>query len=701
MSKGFLKSSINGVWELEKLMSENKGVILYGAGEVCEKILAYLENEDKIDYVKKIIVTHLTGIVNKRHGIEINEYCADRYDNRYPIIITPISCDIQNEIVDFLVKDEVKTVYLIQKDFEKNIDNLLQDIKYSKSIKKIQKYVKNLNCNKIVEDVRFFSFPYWDAYSPFSAVPCLVAQLRQNGYKAGQVDLGILCTHWMINNKWKDAADLCTSQKFYKNNIENYRKNLYISYEEFIDDMWFFKKDRFDVGLVKEKYLEMNYVQKRVLDAFYRNIYSLDASRFDFEQCRDLERDVEHYIQSNFLEEITSNEIISIFENLPEILGFSITSIEQFLPACLLAKIVKDIWPEKIIIMGGSCADLFIKCQYKKKTDIYKFFDYIIVGEGETSISLLMDFLVKGWGNYDEIPNLLHIDEGEQPFFAEQIIENVNMLFIPDYDGLDLDLYLSPEKILPYQSSRGCHYGYCAFCNHDEKYRHHYRTKNMKNVVEELVYLSQKYDVNNFQFVDEAIRPDCFRQMVEEMDKKEEFKEINWFFYSRVSRQYDKELLERAYKNGCRMVMFGVESFNQRLLNFIKKGIYAETSKYCLELFHNCKIKTYAWLMCNLPSETVQEAREDLANVHEMEKFIDAFSVGPFFLSRNTDMYANPEKYNITYIDETNQYRFMSHNNGEEINKDDMLKFYFQEYEKYQLEFFSTGNRYTLFWEDL
>ena len=532
-------------------------------------------------------------------------------------------------------------------------------------------------------------------------MPCLVAQLQENGYKAGQVDLGILCTHWMINNKWKEAADICTSKEFYKNNIENYRKNPYISYKEFMEDMWFFKKDRFDIDLVKRKYLDMNSVQKRVLDAFYRNIYNLDASSFDFDQCQNLENAVEYYIQSNFLEEITSNEIVPIFKNLPKILGFSITSMEQFLPACLLAKIVKDIWPEKIIIMGGSCADLFIKCQYEKKTDIYKFFDYIIVGEGETAISLLMDFLIKGQGNCDEIPNLLHIDEYGQPIFVEQIIEDVNMLCIPDYDGLDLDLYLSPNKILPYQSSRGCHYGYCAFCNHDEKYRHHYRTKDMKKVVEELIYLSQKYDVKNFQFVDEAIRPDCFRGMVEEMNKREEFKEINWFFYSRVSRQYDKELLEKAYKNGCRMVMFGVESFNQRLLNFIKKGINAETSKFCLELFHNCKIKTYAWLMCNLPSETVQEAREDLANVREMEKYIDAFSVGPFFLSRNTDMYANPGKYNITYIDETNQYRFMSHNNGEEINKDEMLEFYFQEYEKYQLDFFSTGNRYTLFWESL
>lgn len=122
--------------------------------------------------------------------------------------------------------------------------------------------------------------------------------------------------------------------------------------------------------------------------------------------------------------------------------------------------------------------------------------------------------------------------------------------------------------------------------------------------------------------------------MVEEMEHNEEFHGITWFFYSRVSRRYEEELLRKAYKNGCRMVMFGVESFNQRLLDFIKKGIRAETSKYCLCLFNRNKIKTYAWMMNNLPSETLEEAYKDLDEIKKMISYIDAFSVGPFMLAK-------------------------------------------------------------------
>ena len=39
--------------------------------------------------------------------------------------------------------------------------------------------------------VLFLTPPYWDVYSPFSAVPSLVAVLKENGIHARQFDLGI------------------------------------------------------------------------------------------------------------------------------------------------------------------------------------------------------------------------------------------------------------------------------------------------------------------------------------------------------------------------------------------------------------------------------------------------------------------------------------------------------------------------------
>ncbi len=221
----------------------------------------------------------------------------------------------------------------------------------------------------------------------------------------------------------------------------------------------------------------------------------------------------------------------------------------------------------------------------------------------------------------------------------------------------------------------------------------------MKKVVEDMVFLSRKYGARCFQFVDEAIHPDCFREMVEEMAKNKEFQDITWFFYSRVSRKYDAELLKNAYENGCRMVMFGVESFNQRLLNFIKKGIMSETSKYCLQIFHDNHIKTYAWMMDNLPSETMEEAYGDLDELKKMMPYIDAFCIGAFMLVKNSDMYKNLAEYNIMSTNVDDPCRFQSHYDGKMIDKDEMLRFHREEYFRFQLEVFLTGNRYTLFFD--
>jgi len=565
-----------------------------------------------------------------------------------------------------------------------------------KRIEWVRKFKERQSAAKeLQDDILLISPPYWDTYSPFSAVPCLVAALKKAGFRARQVDMGIHCIHHVIKKHWKKAADRCMTPSFYEDRIREYVGNVYQTYEDYLNALWFFRGEEYDFARVKREYFGLNAVQKLVVDIFYNYIYNSDKSGIDFNRCTDIEAAVNTWNAVELVETLEETGAV-LFQDIPAVVGISITSTIQFIPGCVLAELFRACRPDVTVIMGGSCADLFFKSAYPRKTDIAKYFDYVIQGEGETSVTQLMRFLRQG-GDRSTIPNLAFLDENQELHFGEQIVENVSELPAPDYDGLDLSLYLAPEVILPYQTSRGCHYGQCAFCNHDEKYRHNYRSKRMDIVVEELVYLSKRYHVQNFQFVDEAIRPDCFATMVEEMDRHPEFENIQWFFYSRVSRRYNKELLLKARKNGCRMVMFGVESLNQRLLNFIKKGISAETSRYCLNLFHGCGIKTYAWLMSNLPSETLEEAREDLEAVKGLRDVIDTFSVSPFGLYPNTDMYANPERYNITRINLEDPTRFDSHHDGEVINKDAMLEFHKSEYRRYRTREYGISNRYALF----
>lgn len=692
------------VQEMKDWLQTKSKINLYGAGKVCNKLLEVVRNLQLLDRVDNIYVTSLDRSGSREvQGIELQEYTQGALDSA--IVLLAVGKKAKIQILRELADEKCDEIVVLAEHFEWLLDRFMLG---DKNVEMKQKYMElqdkiltySEKCTEKQEhrsDILFLSPPFWDVYSPFSAVPCLVGALKKEGYKCRQVDVGIKCFHFLLKTQWRQHASYFLTREFFKDNVLEYEKNPYSLWEEYVKGMWFLQGDEFDYSFMKSKYKELNAVQKRVLDALYTRVYSTNMSNIDFDECKSIDEALERYMPLGLYETL-SEEIIDVFCNIPDVVGISITSTGQFIPGCILSKLLKKCKPEVKIVVGGSCLDLFAKSSYEVKEDINKYFDYIIVGEGETAIVRLMQYF-EGKISLSDVPNLLLINKDGTISYTEKMVENVTDLPIADYDGLELDLYMAPETILPYQTSRGCHYGYCAFCNHDEKYRHNYRSKDAKTVVQDLLTLSEKYNVNHFQFVDEAIRPDCFKEMVDEMERYGKFKEIKWFYYSRVSRQYDEEILDKAKRNGCEMVMFGVETLNQRLLNFIKKGISADVSRYCLQLFHRQGIKTYAWLMCNLPSETLEEAEADLEEVKGMHEYIDAFSVGPFMLVRNTDMYLNPESYGITEINHRDPFRFASCYEGIEIDREKMLEFYHNKYAKYQMQACFMGNRYTVFFE--
>lgn len=691
---------IDDVFKLKKVV-ENNSLYIYGAGTICKLIMKLLRDDAINADIKGILVTSVkdNDIVHSFHNIPIFEY-DDSYKNENILMaLSPLHLqEVMNHITFGL------NVHFLSEDMEEKLNERLNEINNRNALSyrvKLEKEIieKGKKCNKTDVDIMLLTPPYWDIYSPFSATACLSASLKRDGITVFQNDIGIQCFHNAIKNKYKDISEKFMSKNYYNDIVKKYEKNNYLTYEEYRQALWFFDKDYFDFNKVKKKYFSMSNVQKRVIDEFYMRINAIDTIDMNFDDNKHtIDDNMKKNAFINLLETLLSDSLETIYEKKPKILGFSVTSSFQFLTACEIAKLFREFLPDTQFLFGGSCADLFVRSAYKNKLEIYKYFDYILIGEGETALKELLRYTGHKT-NIDKVPNLVHIKDDNSITIDEVVIEDVISLPTPDYDDLDLSLYMAPELILPYQSSRGCHYGYCAFCNHDEKYRHNYRSKQMEQVVKDILKLHYRYKANYFQFVDEAIRPDCFKLMIDEMDKHEEFKKIKWFYYSRVSMQYDLQTVIKAKKNGCSMVMFGIETFNQRLLNFIKKGINVETSRYCLKLFHENGIKTYAWLMSALPSETMDDAEKDFMDLKKEIKNIDAFSIGSFFLSKNTDMYMSPSKYNITRINDDDPYDFDSHYEGEKIDRRKIMDFVKYKYAIYQIRRHMYDNRYTVFFE--
>ena len=149
------------------------------------------------------------------------------------------------------------------------------------------------------------------------------------------------------------------------------------------------------------------------------------------------------------------NPYISVFNGLLQtmrdqygLIGISITSQSQLLPALTLSRMIKKQMPGTHITVGGYLITSRIDTIRRTPTLFEHFFDSAILYEGEVPLLNLIRRLEKG-ENLDGMPNLLHRVR-EQMILADTSEPAISIdPPTPDFDGLPLHLYFSPVPTLP------------------------------------------------------------------------------------------------------------------------------------------------------------------------------------------------------------------------------------------------------------
>ena len=516
-------------------------------------------------------------------------------------------------------------------------------------------------------DILFMTPPMWDVYSPFSAVPCLVAELKKHGIKAKNIDIGIMVFHEMFNRNWHKESKILLRKNFYENRVSSYIHKDFKTYEEYLAKIEFLNNEELKMKDFQKIYPSLDFVQQGVFDILVKNLIKDYSVSIDVFRKITLDQLVDQFDISTIFNAIEEFRLTEDFLNLPKIVGLSITSQSQFVPALGIIQILKAFKPDVKIIAGGSYLATIKKANPDALIQLLEnYADFVVIGEGETAVRMFVEHIKDNKHALSSIPNLIYLNHS-QLYSTNNILEDVTTLCTPDYEGIDFSLYLAQEPILSYQTSRGCFWGHCAFCNHEESYRRNFRIKKVETVVSNLRTLTERYHIYNFQFVDEAIEPKYFIEFVEALSKEEFSQKIKWFYYSRVSPLYNDEIVQKAKQCGCEMVMFGVETFNQRLLTFVKKGTTTKNIISNLELFHRNGIKTHAWLMWGLPTQTEEELLADIEILSQNLKNIDVCSLGRFYLNVHCDMYKCQKLFGITKSNKLDGYDFESQNNGKTI----------------------------------
>lgn len=345
-------------------------------------------------------------------------------------------------------------------------------------------------------------------------------------------------------------------------------------------------------------------------------------------------------IFSDFYEQ----NINKILELNPDIIGISVNSTTQIVSALTLAHILKKRTTATISI-GGNFFSRVTDALEKTPEFFETFCDYVSTDEGELPTLQLFKYLSDEI-NIEEVANLLYLKDGKVIVNEKKEILPLNEQPLSDLSDFNLEKYFTPSIVLPQQSSRGCYWGKCSFCDHD--FGQKLTMKTVDKFVNELEMLNKKYNIKHFELIDECISPSYMKNMAEKIKSKN--LDIYWFNNARLENGFTQDILSKAYNAGLRMLLWGFESGSEKIMKLINKGIDIPNREEILSTSRNIGIWNFAFIFFGFPSETREDAIETIEYIKKHTDIISSYGRSVFTLGKHTTLMNTPEKYHITKI---------------------------------------------------
>src|SRR5438552_825714 len=164
----------------------------------------------------------------------------------------------------------------------------------------------------------------------------------------------------------------------------------------------------------------------------------------------------------------------------PDVVGISIVLQQQIFSTMTFCKLIKEQFPNIHVTIGGNTVTR-LRDVLPGTPNLFALFDSAVIYEGETAFLQLVEAVGAG-RELAGIPNLMYRDASGIHASSLSYAEDMSSLPPPDFDGLPLEKYFIPHRILPYLATRGCYWVRWEFCDHGEGYTAGYRTKKIEEI---------------------------------------------------------------------------------------------------------------------------------------------------------------------------------------------------------------------------
>jgi hypothetical protein len=408
----------------------------------------------------------------------------------------------------------------------------------------------------------------------------------------------------------------------------------------------FFDEDRYRESLfVIDRWLDVVsslYFPTRMTVVDNQLSYSIYSSR-------DIIKAIHDETQNPYLDLYRRFFLPGFTQDTPDFVGVSITATSQIIPGLTLCRLIKEQFPQVHVTVGGSIFTRLVD-NLRRCDRLFEVTDDFIVFEGETAL-LEMIHQLEGRRDFSKVPNLIWRQDGKitvnQPFYSENLAEHP----APNYKGFPLDQYLAPSTVLPVQFSRGCYYKDCAFCALTLDHQN-FRQKDPIKVVDELEALSKLHNTPFFFFTDECLALSPTKRLCKELINRN--LDLQWTAELRFEKNLSRELLSSMREAGCQKIVFGLETYNARLMDFMVKGITQENvARICSDCV-DLGIAVHCYVIVGFPTETEEESLETMNFIVDNTKLNTSygFSCQPclFDLEKEAPIMSDPGAYGVQRI---------------------------------------------------
>ncbi len=337
-----------------------------------------------------------------------------------------------------------------------------------------------------------------------------------------------------------------------------------------------------------------------------------------------------------------------------DVLGISIVYDHQIIYSVWLAHAFKSLWPEKIILLGGTAISQYYKYM-KDKSQMKRFFnicDAVVVGEGESAIVEI----AKSGGDRQLIadaPNTITYNPstGQVRLPVNIHYEKVPALGTPVY-SFPWELYLSPNRGVNYSPTRGCYWNRCTFCDYGlntDSPTSPWRERKIDQVIADLKFLTESQKIKFVYFAVDVMAPGYLERLSDAII--DAGLDIRWSAELRMEKIFMPERCVKMAKAGCVCVSFGMESGNQRILDLIDKGTNVQYMAKTMENFSAAGIAVQLMAFHGFPTETEVEKKATFEFVNINQGNWATGGIGTFVLTGTAIVARNPEKFGIKIIE--------------------------------------------------